>query len=61
MIYKNEKFGDTKYYMVIENVWGSSQVIEYANGCERTRLSMNSEQTESFIEMLENNEWKCND
>lgn len=61
MIYKNEKFGDTKYYMVVQGAWGSSQVIEYANGCERTRLSMDCEQTDSFIKMLENNGWKNND
>ena len=61
MIYKNEKFGDTKHYVVIEGVWGVSEVVEYANGCERTRLSMNDDQAVSFVKMLEDNGWKCNE
>lgn len=57
MIYKNESFGDSKYYMVIHNMFGTSQVIEYANGVERTRLSMNSDQASNFLTMLEKNGW----
>lgn len=58
MIYKNKNFGDTKYYMIIENPFGTSELIEYANGCERTRLSMNEEQMSNFMTMLEKNDWK---
>lgn len=57
MIYKSNSFGDKKYYMIIKNMFGTSEVIEYSNGCERTRLSMNPNQTSNFISMLENNGW----
>lgn len=57
MIYKNESFGDSKYYMVVSDIWGNSEVIEYVNGCEKTKLSMNPEQASNFIAMLEKNNW----
>ncbi len=57
MIYKHKLFGDAKYYMVVDGFWGNSEVIEYVNGCEKTRLSMNSEQSSNFFAMLENNGW----
>jgi hypothetical protein len=44
--------------MIIENPFGTSELIEYANGCERTRLSMNEEQMSNFMTMLEKNDWK---
>lgn len=58
MIYKNSSFGETKYYMISSDFWGHTEVIEMANGIERTRLSMNADQADNFIKMLESNNWQ---
>jgi hypothetical protein len=58
MIYKHKNFGDAQYYMVVDRMYGGADVIEYANGVERTRLSMNSDQTDNFISMLQTNGWQ---
>lgn len=58
MIYKHKNFGDTKYYMVANRMYGGADVIEYANGAERTRLAMNSDQTDNFLSMLQSNGWE---
>ena len=39
-------------------MYGGADVIEYASGAERTRLAMNSDQTDNFLSMLQRNGWE---
>ena len=57
MLYKHKNFGDSKYYAISTDFWGHTEVVEYVNGCPKTRLSMTEDQSTNFIQMLKNNNW----
>jgi hypothetical protein len=57
MIYKHKNFGESKYYAISTDFWGHTEVVEYVNGCPKTRLGMTEDQASNFLTMLEKNGW----
>ncbi len=57
MIYRNEKFGDSKHYSVAFNGLGVYTLREFANGLKRAEVTMNAEELVSFKQMLKDGGW----
>jgi len=57
MIYRNEKYGDSKVFSVAENYAGTWHIIEYVNNCYRSDITISKEDVGSFIKKLEDGGW----
>jgi len=57
VIYKNDKFGDSKHYSVAHNGLGVYTLREFANGLKRAEVSLNAEELVSFKQMLQDGGW----
>ena len=58
MIYKNSRFGDSKFFSVSQNYAGTWLVKEYVNKCKKSEITLSKEDSLSFIDKLESNGWK---
>jgi len=57
MIYRHEKFGDSKTYSLCSS-WGSGFTIrEFNNGCKKTELTLSLEEKIMFEKKLKENGW----
>ena len=43
MIYRNEKYGDSKVFSVAENYAGTWHIIEYSNNCYRSDITISKD------------------
>jgi len=57
MIYRNEKYGDSKVFSVAENYAGTWHIIEYVNNCYRSDITISKDDVSSFIKKLEDGGW----
>tara|TARA_A100001015_G_scaffold300429_1_gene385833 strand:- start:290 stop:481 length:192 start_codon:yes stop_codon:yes gene_type:complete len=57
LIYKNEKFGDSKHYSVAHNGLGVYTLREFANGINKAEVTLNAEELRSFKDMLKTGGW----
>lgn len=60
MIYKHEKFGDSKHYSLMNNGMGMWTLREFADRIHRqTEMTLTSEEKISFEQMLKKGGWKA--
>ncbi|MDB2657095.1 hypothetical protein N9Y60_03455 [Crocinitomicaceae bacterium] len=57
MIYKNEKWGDEKYYQIVSSYNGGFVLREYNNGAKRTEVDMSPQDKMNFVKLLKENDW----
>tara|TARA_B110000858_G_scaffold106916_1_gene122259 strand:- start:617 stop:817 length:201 start_codon:yes stop_codon:yes gene_type:complete len=57
LIYKNEKYGESKVYTVAENWAGTWHIKEYVNQCRKSEMTISKEEVASFIHKLELGGW----
>lgn len=57
MIYKNEKYGDTKHYSLVNNGMGIWTLREFVNKCRKTELTLSTEEKIMFEQRLKEGEW----
>lgn len=57
MIYKNDNFGDTKHYSVVNNGMGIWTLREFVNKCRKTELTLSTEEKIMFEQRLKENGW----
>lgn len=66
MIYRHEKYGDSKTYSVITSTYGSPhirpvyKVREFSNGCRKSELTLSEEEKIMFEKKLKENGWYAN-
>ena len=60
MIYRHEKYGDSKTYSLCSS-WGAGFTIrEFNNGCKKTELTLSAEEKIMFEKKLKENGWYAN-
>ena len=57
MIYKNEKWGEDKYYQIIPRFNGGFILREYCKGAKRTEVDMTNLDKQNFEKLLKENDW----
>lgn len=57
MIYKNDKWGDEKYYQIVNRFNGGFVLREYNNGAKRTEIDMTPQDKKNFEQLLKENDW----
>ena len=57
MIYKNDTWGDDKHYSFVNNGMGMWTLREFINRCQKTSLTLNTEEKIIFTQRLKENGW----
>lgn len=57
MIYKNERWGEDKYYQIVHSHHSGFILREYDKGARKTEITMTTEDKLKFEKILKDNDW----